>query len=134
MEQAEGPDVEGAAAEVDPAPGPDTSHRRKGLACHSGTGRLRRGIANCELGSFSALGARKMEGLRQLDVVQATPELVPPRPEGRQAGVRDGFVADAFERQRLDPAVAVLHPIVEVRSAGDARGAGESDSVALPHV
>src|SRR5258706_4893011 len=85
----------------------------KRLARHSGTRGLRRGVAGCEL-SISPLDIREMHRFRQLDVAHPAPKLVPPRPEGRQASLRDRFVADPFERQRIDPAFPVLHPVVQL--------------------
>src|SRR3954454_12188759 len=76
---------------------------------------------------------RHLHPARQDPGAQAGREVVPPGVEGRHPGGRDRLVADALERQRIDPGVAQLHPVVQVGAGGEARGAGVGDDVPLPH-
>src|SRR3954471_5352943 len=77
--------------------------------------------------------ARHLHPARQDPAAQAGLEVVPPGAEGRHPGGRDRLVADALERQRIDPGIAQLHPVVQVGAGGEARGAGVGDDVPLPH-
>src|SRR5215212_3991256 len=91
------------------------------------------GVLHGENGLGTLRRAGHPEVRRQRAALQAGQNLVLPRVEGSELAARDRLVADALERQRIDPAPVLLHPVVQMRAGGQAGGAGEGDDVPLLH-